>query len=85
MAVRNLDGIFQPRSIVVVGPERIGAVALDLFFTNLGRAGYKGKIHFVGLTPPDGLAATTSASLSVFDEKVDLAVVLSGGASAAHE
>ncbi len=82
MAVRNLDGIFQPRSIVVVGPERIGAAALDLFFTNLARAGYKGKIHFVGLTPPEGLAATTCASLAEFDEKADLAVVLSGGASA---
>lgn len=82
MAVRNLDGIFQPRSILVVGPERIGKAACDLFFANLARADFKGRLFFAGVTPPEGLKAETVSSLGAFDQKVDLAVVLSGSPSA---
>lgn len=82
MAIRNLDGIFQPRSIVVVGPERIGSAATELFFANFARAGFKGKVFFAGLTPPEGTNHAAVDSLAELEEKVDLAVVLSGPATA---
>lgn len=81
MAIRNLDGIFQPRSIVVVGPEHLGKAGYDLFFANLARGGYKGKLAFAGLTPPEGWSQPVFDSLDDFTEKVDLAVVLSGPAT----
>lgn len=83
MAVRNLDGIFQPSSIVVIGPEHLGKAATDLFFANFARGGYKGRVFFVGITPPEGIEGTVLASIEEIGEgKVDLAVVLSGAGTA---
>lgn len=82
MAIRNLDAVFQPRSILVIGPEHIGQAALDLFFANLARAPYKGKVTLAGVTPPDGWTGGVVASLEAFADTVDLAVVLSGADTA---
>lgn len=82
MAVRNLDGIFQPRSILVVGPERIGKAACDLFFANLARSGYRGKVTLAGIAAPEGWTGGVAASLADISEKADLAVVLCGGSAA---
>lgn len=83
MAVRNLDGIFQPSSIVVIGPEHLGKAATDLFFANFARGGYKGRVFFVDVTPPEGIEGTVLANIEEIGEgKVDLAVVLSGAATA---
>lgn len=83
MAVRNLDGIFQPSSIVVIGPEHLGKAATDLFFANFARGGYKGRVFFVGITPPEGIEGTVLADIEEIGEgKVDLAVVLSGAGTA---
>lgn len=78
MSIRNLDGFFQPKSIVVIGPEQIGSAALGLFFSNFGRGGYKGKVTLVDVPPPEGWTGGVAASLDELSGAIDLAVVLSG-------
>jgi acetyltransferase len=82
MAIRNLDGIFQPRSIVIIGPEHIGASALDVFFRNFQRGGFKGRATLAGITPPADWKGDVVASFADFKGSADLAVVLSGADSA---
>ncbi len=82
MAIRNLDGIFQPRSIAVIGPEHIGSAALGLFFSNFAQGGYKGKVTLVDVPAPEGWTHPVVASLDELQGPVDLAVVLSGADTA---
>lgn len=82
MAIRNLDALFQPRSILIIGPEQIGAAALEQFFTHFQRGGFKGRTTLAGITPPEGWTGGAVASLEAFEGTVDLAVVLSGASSA---
>jgi acetyltransferase len=78
MAIRNLDGFFQPRSIVVIGPDHIGSTALDLFFRNFRRAGFKGEVTLAGVTPPEGWTGKVVPNFEAFEGRADLAVVISG-------
>lgn len=78
MAIRNLDAIFQPRAIMVIGPEHVGQATLDLFFINLARGGFKGKVTLVDVPPPPGWTQPVVATLDQVEGPVDLAVVLSG-------
>ncbi len=78
MAIRNLDAFFQPRSIAVIGPEHIGSAALGLFFSNLARGGYKGRVTLVDVPPPEGWTQPVVATIAELDGNIDLAVVLSG-------
>ena len=78
MAIRNLDAFFQPRSIAVIGPEHIGSAAFGLFFANLARSGFKGKITLVDVAAPEGWTGGVAASIEDLALPIDLAVVLSG-------
>lgn len=82
MAIRNLDGIFHPRSIVVIGPDQIGSAALALFFRNFARGGYKGSVTLAGVAPPEGWSGAVVPSFEAYEGVADLAVVLSGADSA---
>jgi len=82
MAIRNLDGIFQPRSVVVIGPDHIGSAALDLFFRNFARGGFRGRVTLAGVAAPEGWTGAVAPSFEAFEGTADLAVVLSGAESA---
>ncbi|NLH82146.1 MAG: acetate--CoA ligase family protein, partial [Phyllobacteriaceae bacterium] len=82
MAIRNLDAVFQPRSIVVIGPDRIGSTALDLFFRNVARGGFKGTATLAGVPAPTGWTGAVVPSFAAFEGTADLAVVLSGAEDA---
>ncbi len=82
MSTRNLDGLFQPRSIVVVGPDRIGDAARTAFFANFRRSGFQGKATLVGIDPPDDWSGATVGTFEEFEGTADLAVVLSGARTA---
>ncbi|TBW37200.1 GNAT family N-acetyltransferase [Siculibacillus lacustris] len=82
MSTRNLDGLFQPRSIVVVGPDTLGEAARSAFFANFARSDFKGRVTLAGITPPEGWTQGVVASLDAFEGAADLAVVMSGGRTA---
>lgn len=80
MTVRNLDGVFAPKSIAVVGPSRIGADGLAVLLAAIVRGGFRGPVTLVGVETdgdlPPGFAR--AANLGAIEGRADLGVVLSG-------
>lgn len=56
MTIRNLEGLFQPTSLAVVGPNTIGPAALELLLARLVAGGFAGPMTVVGCgkTVPEG-------------------------------
>ena len=77
MTLRNLDGLFQPRSVILVGPDRLGPGALAVLIRNLASGGFNGPITCVGLDPAAVLPFRTVERLDDID-RAELAIVLSG-------
>jgi acetyltransferase len=75
MSVHNLDKIFQPASVAVVGAsEKRGSIGHSLI-RNLIGGNYQGKVYPVNPRYPSILGLTASPSLSAIGEPVDLAVI----------
>ncbi len=74
MSIYDLDRIFHPKSVAVIGapdsPGGLGAVILR----NLIQGGYKGAVYPIGL-PPVSSASPGFQSLTEIAEPVDLAVL----------
>ena len=77
MTLRNLDGVFQPRSVVVVGPNRLGDAALGVLIRNLSAGGFNGPITCVGIPAEQAVPFRAVADLDAID-RADLAVMLTG-------
>lgn len=85
MTVRNLEGLFTPKSIAVIGPARIGADAARLLVERLTAGGFRGPVALVGLEPegaPFPGSYLTAASLADFAGPADLAVIAAGSEGA---
>ncbi|MCA1297668.1 bifunctional acetate--CoA ligase family protein/GNAT family N-acetyltransferase [Stappia indica] len=48
MTIRNLEGLFRPTSLAVVGPCRLGQPAFDLLLSRLQEAGFAGPKTVIG-------------------------------------
>ncbi len=83
MTIRNLDGLFHPRNIVLVGasdrPGAVGSVVLD----NLLAAGFAGAVHGVNPRLIDRAGMTWSPSIEALAEKEqpDLAIIATPAAT----
>ncbi len=75
MTVRNLEGMFSPRSVALVGaspePGSVGATVAR----NLLRGGFKGRIDFVNPKHREILGRPCHPSVAALPETPDLAVV----------
>jgi acetyltransferase len=75
MSVRNLNSLFEPRSIAVVGasnrPRSIGAALM----TNLIRAGFKGPIYPVNPNESEVLTLPSVDDVAALPEAPDLAII----------
>lgn len=75
MSVRNLDALFQPASVVLVGASsRVGAVG-NLLLKGLTRNGYAGTVMAVNPKGQPIEGVPTFASVAELPEKAELAVV----------
>ncbi|MEQ1805368.1 MAG: bifunctional acetate--CoA ligase family protein/GNAT family N-acetyltransferase [Burkholderiaceae bacterium] len=81
MSIRNLDRLFTPRSIVVIGASaRAGSVGATVWRNLLG-AGFKGPVHAVNPKYRELLGARVFARVADLPAPADLAVICTPPAS----
>jgi acetyltransferase len=75
MVTTNLDRIFNPRSIAVVGASEAEGSVGRILMQNLVQTGYEGKVYPVNLRRDDVLGLQAYPSVGNIPEKVDLAII----------
>ncbi|MFU8855531.1 MAG: GNAT family N-acetyltransferase [Deferrisomatales bacterium] len=75
MSTRNLERLFAPRSVAVVGATPREGTVGHAILRNLAEGGFSGPIHPVNPRYPEILGLPCSPSLSAIPGGVDLAVV----------
>lgn len=75
MTIRNLEGLFAPSSIAVVGPNKLSQTAFDLLLSRLGAGSIKIPVTIVGCgkNVPDGVRA--KRKLADMDAAPDLMIL----------
>ncbi len=83
MTIRNLDALFRPASVAVVGPNRFGTAALDLLLARIGQSGFAGPKTVVGCGKdlPDGFRP--KRRVADMTEGADLALLIGAPEDAA--
>lgn len=77
MTIRNLESLFSPKSIGVVGPDRIGARAIGVLIDHLSAGGTKAPLSLIGLdVVREGIPS--HASVEAIDAAPDLAICVAG-------
>jgi acetyltransferase len=75
MVTLNLDKIFDPKSIAIIGASDVeGSVGLSIV-KNLTQQGYSGKVYLVNIRKPEILGAKTYPTVLEIPEVVDLAMI----------
>jgi len=75
LVTENLDNIFNPKSIAVVGAsDKKGSVGFSLM-VNLTQKGYEGKVYPVNIKKDEILGVKTFKRVGEIPEKVDLAII----------
>ncbi|HTT25696.1 MAG TPA: CoA-binding protein, partial [Thermoplasmata archaeon] len=83
MGTLNLDAIFDPKSVAVIGasdtPGTVGRALVDNFLTS----GFKGKVYLVNPRKPEILSTKTYPDIGSVPAPVDLAVIATPAATVA--
>jgi acetyltransferase len=75
MVTLNLDKIFNPKSVAIVGASDVeGSVGYSIV-KNLTEQGYAGKVYFVNIRKPEILGVKTYPTVIEIPETVDLAMI----------
>ncbi len=75
MVTLNLDKIFDPKSIAIIGASDVeGSVGLSIV-KNLTKQGYAGKVYLVNIRKPEILGVKTYPTVLEIPEVVDLAMI----------
>lgn len=75
MVTLNLDKIFNPKSIAIIGAsDQEGSVGYAIV-KNLTQQGYAGKVYFVNIRKPEILGVKTYPTVLEVPEAVDLAMI----------
>ncbi|MEM4243173.1 MAG: GNAT family N-acetyltransferase [Candidatus Bathyarchaeia archaeon] len=75
MVTLNLDKIFNPKSVAIIGAsDEEGSVGYSIV-KNLTQLGYAGKVYFVNAHKPEILGVKTYPSIEQIPAPVDLAVI----------
>src|SRR3989337_3842378 len=75
MVTLNLDYIFNPKSIAIIGAsDQEGSVGYAIV-KNLTQQGYAGKVYFVNIRKPEILGVRTYPTVMEVPEAVDLAMI----------
>ena len=75
MVTLNLDKIFNPKSVAIIGASDVeGSVGYSIV-KNLTQLGYTGKVYFVNIRKPEILGVKTYPTVMEIPEVVDLAMI----------
>jgi acetyltransferase len=75
MGTLNLDKIFNPQSVAIIGAsDSEGSVGYAIV-KNFTRLGYAGKVYFVNLRKPEIMGQKTYPNVAAIPETVDLAMI----------
>jgi acetyltransferase len=75
MVTLNLDKIFNPKSIAIVGASDVEGSVGYAIVKNLTQQGYAGKVYFVNIRKPEILGVRTYPTVMEVPEAVDLAMI----------
>jgi len=75
MGTLNLDRIFNPKSVAVIGASDAEGSVGYAIVKNFTKLGYTGKVYFVNIRKPEILGAKTYQSVGQIPEPVDLAMI----------
>ncbi len=75
MGTLNLDKIFNPQSVAIIGAsDTEGSVGFAIV-KNFTRLGYAGRVYYVNNRKPEILGSKTYSSITAIPETVDLAII----------
>ena len=75
MVTKNLDKIFNPRSVAIIGASDVEGSVGYLIVKNFTQLGYAGKYYFVNIRKPEIFGIKTYKSIDQISEPVDLAII----------
>ena len=75
MVTLNLDKIFNPKSIAIIGASDVEGSVGYAIVKNLTQQGYAGKVYFVNIRKPEILGVKTYPTVMEVPETVDLAMI----------
>src|SRR5512136_1182256 len=75
MVTLNLDKIFEPKSIAIVGASDVEGSVGFAMVKNLTQFGYAGKVYLVNIRKPEILGVRTYPTVDQIPEAVDLAII----------
>ncbi|HUK85581.1 MAG TPA: CoA-binding protein, partial [Candidatus Acidoferrum sp.] len=75
MGTLNLDKIFDPQSVAIIGASDVeGSVGYALV-KNFSQLGYRGKVYLVNIRKPEILGVKTYKTVDLIPEPADLAII----------
>src|SRR3990170_299187 len=75
MVTLNLDNIFNPKSVAIIGASDVEGSVGYAIVKNLTQQGYAGRVYFVNIRKPEILGVKTYPTVMEVPEAVDLAMI----------
>src|SRR4030067_3347080 len=75
MVTLNLDKIFNPKSVAIIGASDVKGSVGYAIVKNLTQQGYAGKVYLVNIRKPEILGVRTYPTVMEVPEAVDLAMI----------
>ncbi len=75
MVTTNLEKIFNPQSVAIIGASDAEGSVGYAIVKNFTKMGYTGKVYFVNIRKPEILGVKTYPSVDQIPEPVDLAII----------
>jgi acetyltransferase len=75
MVTKNLDKIFNPKSVAIIGASDVEGSVGYLIAKNFSQLGYTGKYYFVNIRKPEIFGVKTYKSVDQISEPIDLAII----------
>ena len=75
MVTLNLDKIFSPQNVAIIGASDVEGSVGHAIVKNFTQLGYAGKVYFVNIQKPEILGVKTYKTVDQIPEPVDLAVI----------
>jgi acetyltransferase len=75
MGTSNLDKIFNPQSVAIIGASDVEGSVGYAIVRNLTSLGYAGKVYLVNIRKPEILGVKTYPSITQIPEPVDLSII----------
>jgi acetyltransferase len=75
MVTTNLDKIFNPQNVVIIGASDVEGSVGYAIVKNFTQMGYPGKVYFVNIRKPEILGVKTYPTVDQIPEPIDLAII----------